>query len=281
MIDRKQFDCWGRLPDVDDAAAYAEYMKRVREFGKAIWDVTGKGNDVDIVFEHPGEETFPVSAFVVKRGGMVVICAGTTGYNLTLDARFLWMRQKRLQGSHFANLKQASAANDMVVTPQGRPLHVGGVRVGRHSARARQDAEEPAQAGQHGGAGPGQAAGHAHAGRGDRDLSAFAAALGRRAAKIGSRVHGHASLPRHGIAHRRRPRRCAGGGRHAAARGAIEAVRAAVAPDGALDPARLEREQHAVHGLAWLATYVEALRQMPRLGGAAGGGWAGSASWSG
>ncbi|WGF89712.1 crotonyl-CoA carboxylase/reductase [Marinivivus vitaminiproducens] len=115
VLNRRDFDCWGQLPDVDDAAGYAAYMKTVRPFGKAIWEITGKGNDVDIVFEHPGEATFPVSAFVVKRGGMVVICAGTTGYNLTVDARFLWMRQKRLQGSHFANLKQASAANAMVV----------------------------------------------------------------------------------------------------------------------------------------------------------------------
>jgi len=114
-INRKNFKCWGPLPDVDDAAGYADYMKRVRDFGRAIWDVTGKGNDVDFVFEHPGEETFPVSCFVVKRGGMVVFCAGTTGYNLTMDARFVWMRQKRIQGSHFANLKQASQANRLVV----------------------------------------------------------------------------------------------------------------------------------------------------------------------
>jgi crotonyl-CoA carboxylase/reductase len=120
-IDRTRFDCWGQLPDVDDAEGYAAYMKKVREFGKAIWTLTGKGNDVDIVFEHPGEATFPVSVFVVKRGGMVVICAGTSGYNLTLDARFLWMRQKRVQGSHFANLKQASAANDMVITRKVDP----------------------------------------------------------------------------------------------------------------------------------------------------------------
>ena len=29
--------------------------------------------------------------------------------------------------------------------------------------------------------------------------------------------------------------------------------------DGRLDPARMESAQYAVHGLAWLATYVEAL----------------------
>ena len=115
VINRNKFDCWGQLPDVDDTAAYNDYLKKVRAFGKAIWDVTGKGNDVDFVFEHPGEQTFPVSCFVVKRGGMVVFCAGTTGYNLTFDARFVWMRQKRIQGSHFANLLQASQANQLVI----------------------------------------------------------------------------------------------------------------------------------------------------------------------
>ncbi|MBA76848.1 MAG: crotonyl-CoA carboxylase/reductase [Tistrella sp.] len=114
-INRKNFDCWGRLPEVDDVQGYNDYIRRVRAFGKAIWDVTGKGNDVDFVFEHPGEQTFPVSTYVVKRGGMVVFCAGTTGYNLTMDARFVWMRQKRIQGSHFANLKQAAQANRLVI----------------------------------------------------------------------------------------------------------------------------------------------------------------------
>jgi crotonyl-CoA carboxylase/reductase len=114
VINRKNFDCWGRLPEVG-SPEFGDYMKEVRKFGKAIWEITGKGNDVDFVFEHPGEQTFPVSCFVVKRGGMVVFCAGTTGYNLTFDARFVWMRQKRIQGSHFANLKQASQANRLVI----------------------------------------------------------------------------------------------------------------------------------------------------------------------
>ena len=45
---------------------------------------------------------------------MVVICAGTTGYNVTLDLRFHWMRQKRFQGSHLSNDEQAAAVNQMV-----------------------------------------------------------------------------------------------------------------------------------------------------------------------
>jgi crotonyl-CoA carboxylase/reductase len=114
VINRKNFQCWGQMPKVG-TPEYNDWLKQAREFGKAIWTFTGKGNSVDMVFEHPGEQTFPVSLLVVKRGGMVVICAGTTGYNLTLDARYLWMHQKRVQGSHFANLMQASAANKLVI----------------------------------------------------------------------------------------------------------------------------------------------------------------------
>ncbi len=114
VINRKDFNCWGQMPKVN-TPEYKAWFAEVRKFGKAIWDITGKGINVDMVFEHPGEATFPVSVFVVAKGGMVVICAGTTGYNLTLDARYLWMHQKRVQGSHFANLKQASAANQLML----------------------------------------------------------------------------------------------------------------------------------------------------------------------
>ncbi len=114
VINRKDFNCWGAMPLVG-SPEYDAWTKEARKFGKAIWDITGKGNDVDMVFEHPGESTFPVSCLVVKRGGMVVFCAGTTGYNITFDARYVWMRQKRIQGSHFANLLQASQANRLMV----------------------------------------------------------------------------------------------------------------------------------------------------------------------
>ncbi|HCE24779.1 MAG TPA: crotonyl-CoA carboxylase/reductase, partial [Hyphomonas sp.] len=83
VLNRKDFDCWGQLPTVN-GEGFGDYMKKTREFGKAIWEITGKGNDVDFVFEHPGEATFPVSCNIVKRGGMVVFCAGTTGFNLTI-----------------------------------------------------------------------------------------------------------------------------------------------------------------------------------------------------
>jgi len=138
VINRNNFKCWGQLPKVN-SPEFNDYMKEARKFGKALWQHTG-GKDVDIVFEHPGEATMPVSVFVVKRGGMVVICAGTTGFNLTMDARFLWMRQKRVQGSHFANLLQASQANQLMIERRLDPCMSEVFPFARHSAGAREDA---------------------------------------------------------------------------------------------------------------------------------------------
>lgn len=114
-IDRRKFNHWGMLPHWKDNEKYNTWLKGAREFGKAIWDVLGEKKSPRLVFEHPGEDTIPTSIFVCDTGGMVVVCAGTTGYNATVDLRYLWMRQKRLQGSHFANDDQAIGVNNLVL----------------------------------------------------------------------------------------------------------------------------------------------------------------------
>lgn len=72
------------------------------------------GEDPDIVFEHPGKDTFAASVYVAKRGGTIVTCASTTGYQHTYDNRYLWMNVKKIIGSHFANQQEAWEANRMV-----------------------------------------------------------------------------------------------------------------------------------------------------------------------
>jgi crotonyl-CoA carboxylase/reductase len=120
-INRNDFDHWGMLPHWKDSAGYATWLKGVRKFGSAIWDVLGERKAPNIVFEHPGETTIPTSIFVCDTGGMVVVCAGTTGYNATVDLRYLWMRQKRLQGSHFANSVQSNEMNQLALSGQLDP----------------------------------------------------------------------------------------------------------------------------------------------------------------
>ena len=113
VINRKEFDHWGVMPDTE-SPEYGAWAKGARAFGKAIWEAVGERVSPRIVFEHPGEATLPTSEFVCSTGGMIVICAGTTGYNVTLDLRYHWMRQKRFQGSHLSNDEQAAAVNKLV-----------------------------------------------------------------------------------------------------------------------------------------------------------------------
>lgn len=84
-----------------------------KRFGSRIRELTG-GDDPDIVFEHPGRETFGASVYVAKRGGTIVTCASTSGFMHQYDNRYLWMNLKRIIGSHFANYKEAYLANRLV-----------------------------------------------------------------------------------------------------------------------------------------------------------------------
>lgn len=87
--------------------------KEWQRFGKKIRELTG-GEDPDIVFEHPGRETFGASVYVTKRGGTIATCASTTGFMHEYDNRYLWMNLKRIVGSHFANYREAYEANRLI-----------------------------------------------------------------------------------------------------------------------------------------------------------------------
>jgi crotonyl-CoA carboxylase/reductase len=112
-VDRTRFSHWG-VPPAWDSPEWRDWFEGAKAFGKAIWDVLGERTSPRIVFDHPGQDTIPTSIFVCDRGGMVVICAGTSGYDTMVDVRYLWYMQKRYQGSHLFNDEQAAAFNDLV-----------------------------------------------------------------------------------------------------------------------------------------------------------------------
>ncbi len=91
-----------------------------RRLGKKIRELTG-GDDPDIVFEHPGRDTFGASVYVTKRGGTIVTCASTTGYMHEYDNRYLWMTLKRIVGSHFANYRESWEANRLIAKGKIHP----------------------------------------------------------------------------------------------------------------------------------------------------------------
>ena len=87
--------------------------KEWKRFGSRIRELTG-GEDPDIVFEHPGRETFGASVYVCRKGGTIVTCASTSGFEHSYDNRYLWMSLKRIIGSHFANYRESFEANRLV-----------------------------------------------------------------------------------------------------------------------------------------------------------------------
>ncbi len=119
FIDRGEFAGMmrrgGETPEEEKAR-----FKESRRFSKAVAEILG--GQPDIVFEHVGKATFPTSVLTVKPFGKVVICAGTTGYDLDFDVRYLWMRQKQIIGSHFANAYECMKANELIEQNRIRPV---------------------------------------------------------------------------------------------------------------------------------------------------------------
>jgi crotonyl-CoA carboxylase/reductase len=118
-IDRNEFAGMMRTgnetPDEEKAR-----FKVSREFAKRAKELLG--DSPDIVFEHVGKATFPTSVFMVKPFGKVVICGATSGYTLDFDVRYLWMRQKEIIGSHFANAYECHRANLLMAEGKIRPV---------------------------------------------------------------------------------------------------------------------------------------------------------------
>jgi crotonyl-CoA carboxylase/reductase len=113
IIDRREF----ALTDPDTGERNFDEVKR---FGKAVREAAGA--DCDIVFEHVGAATFSTSVFICKPFGKVVICGATSGFQLDFDVRYLWMRQKSIIGSHFANAYECERANRLIAEGKIEPV---------------------------------------------------------------------------------------------------------------------------------------------------------------
>jgi NADPH:quinone reductase-like Zn-dependent oxidoreductase len=71
---------------------YEDFQQRVR--------ASTRGRGVDVVIEHVGQATWDRSVRALARGGRLVTCGATTGYQAALDLRHLFARQLSLLGSY-------------------------------------------------------------------------------------------------------------------------------------------------------------------------------------
>jgi alcohol dehydrogenase len=83
--------------------------------------ITG-GKRCDIVFEHTGSETWPISMNCLKWGGTIVVCGATSGFEAKMDIRLLWNKQQNYLGSHLGNKGELIDAMRFVDSGHIRPV---------------------------------------------------------------------------------------------------------------------------------------------------------------
>ncbi len=70
-----------------------------KDFAKEVKDLTA-GRGVDVVFEHIGPETWQKSMACLAKNGRLTTCGATSGFEVSIDLRFLFMRHHTVVGSY-------------------------------------------------------------------------------------------------------------------------------------------------------------------------------------
>jgi NADPH:quinone reductase-like Zn-dependent oxidoreductase len=77
---------------------------------------------VDVVFEHVGTATWDDSVASLTRGGRLVTCGATTGFDAKIDLRFLFSRQLSILGSYMGNKSEFATLLKLVVAGNLKPV---------------------------------------------------------------------------------------------------------------------------------------------------------------
>ena len=76
----------------------------------------------DVVIEHTGQATWDRSLRALAPGGALVTCGATTGYEATVDLRFLFSRQLRLMGSYMGRRADLDIVVKLIDAGKLRPI---------------------------------------------------------------------------------------------------------------------------------------------------------------
>ncbi|OLD27299.1 MAG: alcohol dehydrogenase [Acidobacteria bacterium 13_1_40CM_3_55_6] len=80
------------------------------------------GRGVDVVFEHTGEATWPGSILSLKKGGRLVTCGATSGYDARTDLRHVFYRHLTILGSMMGSKADLLTAMKFIATGQIRAV---------------------------------------------------------------------------------------------------------------------------------------------------------------
>ncbi len=90
-------------------------------WSKTLYKLTNK-QGVDVVIDNVGQATLQDSMRAVKRGGRILIVGNTSGYNATIDTRFIFGKQISLIGSSMGRTKDFHAVMGLVFEGKLKPV---------------------------------------------------------------------------------------------------------------------------------------------------------------
>jgi NADPH:quinone reductase-like Zn-dependent oxidoreductase len=91
------------------------------DWPKQVKRVTG-GRGVDVVFEHTGAATWPGSILSLKKGGRLVTCGATSGFDARTDLRHVFYRHLTILGSMMGSKADLLAAMKFIESGQIRAV---------------------------------------------------------------------------------------------------------------------------------------------------------------
>jgi NADPH:quinone reductase-like Zn-dependent oxidoreductase len=91
------------------------------DFPRAARGIAGKGG-VDVVVDHLGPATWEGSVAVLKKGGRLVTCGGTTGHEIRFDLRHLFFKSLSFLGSTMGTLEELKTVLGHVEAGRLRPV---------------------------------------------------------------------------------------------------------------------------------------------------------------
>ncbi len=92
-----------------------------KDFAREIRQLTNK-RGVDVVVDYTGKETWQKSLLALKRGGRLVTCGATSGYDPIEDIRHIFYRQLDILGSTMGNAKELQSVMKLVFAGKLKPV---------------------------------------------------------------------------------------------------------------------------------------------------------------
>ena len=91
------------------------------DFVKIVKEITN-GKGVEVVFEHVGPQTWNGSLQCLARHGRLVFCGATTGPEVTMDLRFLFVKQYSILGSYMGSRHELMTVLDLIEKKKLHPV---------------------------------------------------------------------------------------------------------------------------------------------------------------